>query len=145
MNKNSSNLLILIGIIPTFSENFIQIKCGLSYTLKCNPRLFSECTNFASFYYWQSPKMHFGGCHWLSGNLILIEKWNCPQLNVQFIIGSLQNAFFEYKVHVFVQFSKKTTYKAETPIHIMKSGTPVCVISCLKVIFKKLLIIMYQI
>ena len=44
MNKNCSNLLILIGIIPTFSENFIQIKCGLSYTLKCNPRPFSECT-----------------------------------------------------------------------------------------------------
>ena len=90
------------------------------------------------FYHWQPPKMYFGGCHWLSGNLILIERWNCPQLNVQFINSSLQNAFFEYRVHIFVQFSKKTTYKAETPIHIMKSGTPfVCVISCLKVTFKK--------
>ena len=50
---------------------------------------------FAPFYHWQPPKMYSGGCYWLSGNSILIERWICPQLNVQSIKGSLQNAFLE--------------------------------------------------
>ena len=50
---------------------------------------------FTPFYHWQPPKMHFEGCHWLSENSILIEWWNCPQLNVQSIKGSLQNASLE--------------------------------------------------
>ena len=46
---------------------------------------FQDVHKFAPFYHWQPPKMHFGGCHWLSGNSILIERWNYPQLNVQSI------------------------------------------------------------
>ena len=66
---------------------------------------------FAPFYHWQPPKMHFGGCYWLSGNSILIERWNYPQLNVQSINGSLQNVYDEILLSMIVVIFIKILWK----------------------------------
>ena len=75
--------------------SFKLIKCSLSYSLQCDPRPFSEFTQVWTISSLTASKMHFGGHHWLSGNSMLIERWNCPQMNVQSINGSLRNAFLE--------------------------------------------------
>ena len=42
---------------PFLKISFKLTKCGLSYSLKCNPRPFSECTRVCTiFYHWQPPK-----------------------------------------------------------------------------------------
>ena len=84
--------------------SFKLIKCSLSYSLQCDPRPFSEFTQVWTISSLTASKMHFGGHHWLSGNSMLIERWNCPQMNVQSINGSLQN-FLYFKFYNFSTFS----------------------------------------
>ena len=113
VNKNCRKLQILIGIIPAFSENFIQnqqvwpqkqpktwfeavlkiYKSAHHFTIdsfqKCILEAIIDCLEIES---------------WLIGG------WNCPQWNwnVQSINGSLQNAFLEAvndkMVRTFVNF-----------------------------------------
>ena len=100
MNKNCRKLQILIGIIPIFSENFIQNK---QVWPQLQPKTWFEAI----------LKIYKSAHHFIIDSLKkcileavidcleieswLIEGWNCPQWNwnVQSINGSLQNAFLE--------------------------------------------------
>ena len=58
---------------------------------------------FAPFLSLTASNMGFEGCHWSTGNSMLIERWNCPQLNFQSINGSLQNPFWRLSMIEMVQ------------------------------------------
>ena len=89
--KNCIKYQILIGIIPTFSENFIQIN---QVWPQLQPQRWSQAilkiyTSLDHFR--QPPKMDFGGCHdrleiqsWLKGEIVpnwisRLSQWQPPK------------------------------------------------------------------
>ena len=71
------------------------IKCGLSYSLKCDPRPFSEFTKVCTILSLTASKNAFWRQSLFIWKFNLDWKVICPQFNVQSINGSLQNAFLE--------------------------------------------------
>ena len=88
---------IFIGIIPTFSEIFIQID---KVWPQLQPKMWSEAilriyTSLENFIIDSLQKCILEASIDCQEYPMLIERWNCPQMNVQSINGSLQSAFLE--------------------------------------------------
>ena len=122
MNKSCVKLQIFTGIIPTNPENFIHIN---QVWPKLQPKSWFEAISEFT----QVWINFIIDSHWLPGNSIFIERWNCPQLNFQSINRSLKNQYFTY-INQFILFPNYllclifSLITKKTALKLFKKQTP---------------------